>query len=344
MDSRKISIVIPTFRRINLLKDLLLDINKQTVVPHQVIISDGDTSSSLVKKMLLTFQGMVPWTLTYIPSNYANAPYQRYLGFKLAKSSEIVVFIDDDIHLPQSDIFEKVLRPFLWKDRNIVGVSPVINFPNRINENNKRDLTEAQKKNMGGVTPTGNRIVPINTGKDYDEVKWLRGGMMAYSYPSIEKVIYAPDVFAMSRIGCGLGVDDTFLSRCVGVFGELLIANCAQIEHPDLDTSKVYSQDAKHRGFAVAYSRRFLNDHYRITRPPTIGDRLALVKSYVGNSLLNWTRALSSRDKYDFAYARGYSMGALKGIFQKPTARSLTPEIDWWQDAEDAMARAVTIQ
>ena len=339
----KLTIVIPTFKRVNLLEDLLSDIGLQKLLPELVVISDGDNHSGTVQDMLTPFQKNVPWNTIYIPSNHANAPYQRYLGARVANHSDILIFIDDDIRLPEKDILEKVLRPFLWQDRIIVGVSPKIKFPNRINPTNERELTKAQQNNLGGITPTGNRIVPIDTGDEYDTVRWLRGGMMAYRYGILEEVIYSPDAFAMSHIGCGLGVDDTYLSRCVGAYGELLIANCAEIEHPDFDTSKVFPQDARRKGIATAYSRRFLNDHYRVIKSPKLSDRMALLKSFLGNSLINWWQAINSRQEYQFNYARGYSRGALRGIIQKPTACNLTPEIDWLQDAEAALAQATII-
>jgi hypothetical protein len=91
-------------------------------------------------------------------------------------------------------------------------------------------------------------------------------------------------------------------------------------------------------GFGVAYSRRLLNDNYRWPETPRISDRIALLKSYFGTALLEWFRALRTPKAHRFAYAWGYTVGAVKGVFSSPRASRLTPEIDWTRDAERTLA------
>jgi hypothetical protein len=167
---------------------------------------------------------------------------------------------------------------------------------------------------------------------------------MAYRSDVLSRVIYSEDIFALSYIHCGLGSDDTYLSRCVMPYGELLLANCAKVEHPNLDVSKVYPSDMKQLGYAEAYSRRFLNDHYRLNGLPRWSDRLALVKSYLWAFLSNWAKAIGTFNKPRFAFAWGYTNGALRGIFQKPTAKNLTPHIEWRKDAQTALTQQITFQ
>ena len=96
-------------------------------------------------------------------------------------------------------------------------------------------------------------------------------------------------------------------------------------------------------GFGTAYSRRLLNDNFRWPESPTWGDRLALVKSYCGTLLLNWSRALLSPKTHRFAYAWGYTCGAWRGLAQPPTAQRLTPTVDWAKDAQAALNAAKII-
>jgi len=70
---------------------------------------------------------------------------------------------------------------------------------------------------------------------------------------------------------------------------------------------------------------------------------LALLKSYCGTSALNWFRALVSLRAHDFAYAWGYTCGALRGLIQPPNAQRLTPIVDWASDAQAALTAAKII-
>ena len=122
------------------------------------------------------------------------------------------------------------------------------------------------------------------------------------------------------------------------------MAFCARYEHPNADLPMAYPYQPYRFGYASAYSRRLLNDYYRGFEAPRLKDRLALVKSYAGTSILNWWHALTAPRAYRFSYAWGYVVGAFRGLIQKPTAQSLTPHIDWWGDAEVALNNMLVIQ
>src|SRR5690606_9640613 len=92
----------------------------------------------------------------------------------------------------------------------------------------------------GGLTVTGHRILPDRDQQDYMDIDWLRGAVMAFDFKAIEHNPYYPDVFAMGHIRCGLGVDDTFVSRWAGQHGRLLMAFNAVFHHPDQDNSRAY--------------------------------------------------------------------------------------------------------
>ena len=49
-------------------------------------------------------------------------------------------------------------------------------------------------------------------------------------------------------------------------------------------------------------------------------------------------------NSYSFLFALGYFVGSVKGLFHKPTAKNLTPKIDWWKDAQEALAKMEIIQ
>lgn len=327
-----LAVIIPTFKREAQLEALLEDLTQQDELPDLVVVVDGAPEEKnledTLRKKASQFKKML-----YIPSNHPNAPYQRYLGSQAVNEYPWIVFFDDDIRLPDQSSIRKLLIPFGWENRTITGVTAQIEYPGR-------KLPEEQKKSKrqpGSLTPVGDRLLP-NDDEEYAKVEWLRGGVMAYQTRSLLQEIYNEDVFSLSHIRCGLGVDDTFLSRQVMKHGELILANCVTVLHPDLDSSRAYPTAAYSLGYARAYSRRFLNDHYRIIKPPTLSDRLALLKSYLGNNLLNFLQAMIKK-KTEWKYFLGYLKGSYKGIFHPPSARKLAPSIKWEFDAQKALSQ-----
>jgi glycosyltransferase involved in cell wall biosynthesis len=347
LSNEKLAIVIPTFQRACILRGLLSDLLDQTVLPDILVIVDGDPKSAKVLSMLKQVQFPSDLAVIYIPSNHGNEPYQRYLGVRAAKDCQVLISIDDDIRFTQKDVIKKIFVPFLWEHRHIVGVTPKISFPSR--EKLKRIcslvkylgfMQSSHRLSPGKLTPFGDRIPPVDSNNDYDPVSWLRGGVMAYRTEALLKAIYSEDIFALSYIRCGLGTD-TYLSRQVGLYGELLQANCAKVEHPDIDSSKISPSNMKQLGYARAYSRRFLNDHYRLNEPPRILDRVALAKSYLWAFLVNWMNVFGHSR---LSYAWGYTLGIIDAITKCPIAKNLAPQINWQADAYEALSQQVKIQ
>lgn len=356
----KFALCIPTYKRTFLLHFLLKDISLHSKQPRALVIVDGDPVSGEVMKMLTGAALPATWRVIYVPSNHANLAYQRYLGWRVAKETDcdVLLYFDDDLRLPQPDIIERLIAPFAL-DKTVVGVTA----PSDTGSLAKFEDTEALRdsKNLlllfmaryfgsyrktppGGLTPVGHRRWPDqNNHKDYAPVQWLQGRVMAYRMNALDQTCFSEDLFAVYSARLGKG-EDTFLSRQVGAKGTLLMAFNTRVEHPDADTPKAYPYRARKLAYATAYSRRFLNDHYRSPAPPTLSDRLALLKNYVGVTAFAWLRAITSFKMHRFAYALGYTQGAIRGLLQKPTAKNLTPHIDWWADAEEALARCQVLQ
>lgn len=354
-----LSICICTYKRPALLNILIQDIDSQSILPGDLIVVDGDPDSGEVKDVLLKADRIK--SIVYLPSNHPNLAYQRYLGWRIACESEAhyLLYLDDDLRIRKADALSRLLEP-MEKDPRVVGVTadtvtgqigalasePILGkSKNRGKWTDKLIEIFGSGRNIppGGLTPSGHRRIPLRHAEGFTEVQWLQGRVMLYRMSALTSECFSKDLFALDHIRCDLG-EDTYLSRQVGAKGTLLFGFDLGLDHPNADLPKCYPIEAEKFGYARAYSRRFLNDHYRVTHSPHLSDRLALFKSYVGNTLLNWMRVISSHEDNDAAYARGYTMGALRGIFQKPTARNLTPEIDWWEDAEKALAQAVVIQ
>ena len=345
-----LAVAIPTYKRPHLLRLLVEDVLKQSLLPDYILVVDGDPQSGDVRRELSQVSAAVP--LTYIPSNHGNLAYQRYLGWKASRDTgaSLLIYFDDDERLIQADVLDWLVRPFA--EANVVGVGCVIRFGERSDGSDAATARQRGRRSRlaelfgsgrnispGGLTPTGHRSPPLSDVEDYRTVKWLRGGVMAYRMAALSESTFSDDLFALDHVHCGLG-EDTFLSRRVGARGKLLYTFRAVVDHPNADTPKSYPFEASKYAYAAAYSRRLQNDYYRVYEPPRLADRWALVKSYAGTTLLAWMRTITSPSKLHFALARGTTLGAIHGLTRPPTAKRLTPDIHWRADAEAALKNA----
>ncbi|MBE0542928.1 MAG: glycosyltransferase family 2 protein [Verrucomicrobia bacterium] len=355
MSHSRITIAIPTFRRSRLLAELLRDLAKQSVQPDYFVVMDGDPRSGEVLHLLRESNVSV----CYVPSNHANLAYQRYLGWRVAADAgaQILVYLDDDLRIHDPRSLELLIAPMLSSSSTVVGCTGEIRFGDLGNigegQQSVRDRHDFSQKpgsrvvklfgssrglQPGALTASGHRCPVERTADTQAVVQWLRGGVMAYRMSALGEDCFTKALFALSEIGCGHG-EDTLLSRRVASRGRLLMVFNAVFQHPNADAPKAYATKAYRMAWGSAYSRRLLNDNYRWPDSPRTPDRLALWKSYVGNTLLNVFRAVRSPKAHRFAYAWGYLCGALKGVFLPPTHQRLTPHIDWQKDAEAALSQ-----
>lgn len=351
---------ICTYRRPELLSKLLADLSRQTVSPSTIIIVDGNPDSGDVLQVLRDDSVSSGKHFVYIPSNHANIAFQRYLGWRKAAQLQetLLIYLDDDLRITQRDAIANVIAPFHFHSQ-VVGVTAWIQKLDGPQAGNPEAvLLERGQGNgkftshlvqcfgshtpPGGLSPSGHRRVPAKQ-SNYHAVEWLFGRVMAYSLSALTQECFSDDPFAMTYIGCGIGLDDTLLSHRVASKGEMLLAYNAIFLHPDNERPVAYPTTAYRFAYGVAYSRRLLNDNYRWPHPPQLSDRLALLRSYLGNIILSWGGALLHPAGHRFAYAWGYTRGAIRGIAQPPSARRLTPHIDWWRDADEALNNAIEI-
>jgi hypothetical protein len=355
-----LAICICTYKRPHLLRRLMTDLTKQTCLPKCLIVVDGDPSSGCVRREMEAIRLSHPVNLFYLPSNFANQPYQRYLGWKLAKQekTDLLLYFDDDIHLLGCTEVENILQPFSWEHRNIAGVtartipgksvSKLAEAPAVLEQKQLglpswlRWLGESNRTKPGGLTSTGQRIEPLYSGNSFVEVEWLQGRVMAFRMSFLEPANFPKDMFALKFAGAGLG-EDTLISHSVHSRGQLLLCCDILIEHPDDDLPNSYPYKAYNYGFAVSYSRRLINDYFRWPDKPFLKDRISLVTSYVGNILLGWSRFFSRPVSHRFMYAAGYTVGAAKGIIWPPRSTRLAPNVDWETEAQEALQDRVDL-
>lgn len=347
-----LGVCICTYQRPHLLQRLIRDLQGQARPFGWLIVVDGDPASGQVRSVLGEAAGV---RVAYVPSNHPNQPYQRFLGWRLAarENVDVLVYFDDDIRFLESDALDKIIRPFFWTGRRVAGVTANTLSPRRDEKLVTAPALVAQKQTQtpaivdwlgdggrtppGGLTATGQRVPPKCNGAEYVNVECLQGRIMAFRMSALERSSFPDDLFALKQIGLGMG-EDTLISHGVLARGELLLACEARIEHPEDELPNSYPHQAYRYGFAVAYSRRLLNDYFRFPEKTFWRDRVSLLKSYFGNVVLNWGRFLLQPRGFRFSYAAGYTWGALKGLVRPPRAKTLTPHIDWDADADRALA------
>ena len=94
-----ISVIIPTYRREEALRDSLKDLLQQDYPNFEILVIDQtQTHEPETEKYLekLAKEGQISW----FRLNWASLPGARNYGVRRAKG-EIVLFIDDDIQLQQ---------------------------------------------------------------------------------------------------------------------------------------------------------------------------------------------------------------------------------------------------
>ena len=165
---------------------------------------------------------------------------------------------------------------------------------------------------------------------------------MAFRVQDLSPSVLGDDIFAMNHRRFGL-CEDLIISRRLVYSGELIFAFNAVFRHPSEDAPKAYSSKAYDLAFATAYSRRWFNDNYRGFTPPKFSDRLVLAKYYLGALLLHLGRAITSFNSQRLSFAYGFFRGMLYALYMKPSARRLTPQIDWWGDADRALSQVVMV-
>ena len=118
----KISIIIPTYNRINGLKRVLAGLEKQDFPRDSfevIVVSDGSTDGTLAYLSSLK----TPLNLSFTNQKNGGAAVARNHGFAQARG-EVILFIDDDV-APASDLISEHIR-FHELNSNTVVLGPML--------------------------------------------------------------------------------------------------------------------------------------------------------------------------------------------------------------------------
>ncbi len=336
MENRRLAIVIPTFKRPAPLARLLADLVCQSRQPHVLAVIDGSPNrQGGARSVIATIARQSNLSARYLPANHANLPYQRWLGRRAVADCEMLLYLDDDLRLPSPDIVQKLVRPLESHDRRIAAVTAPIAFGSiagpHLTPRPKQERSNfgvSRRYGPGDLAPNGERIPVTLGGRDYEPVEWLRGGVMAIRASFLTRQCFPDDLFALAERGWGLG-EDTVISRHLLERGKLLCATSTVVLHPGDSPTRAYVQHTRELGYATAYSRRLVNDHYRGSASATLVQRWTLARSLVASTLLHSIRRP--------AFGIGFAHGALDGVLRPPRSERLCPHVDWDRDADLAL-------
>jgi len=108
-----ISVVIPTYKRPDLLARLLESICQQTLLPSEVIVVDDDSGMDQAYRSCIDrFKPRLPGLHFHGLTVNSGAPHARNTGIRLAKNEWIALVDDDDEWLP-----EKLAKQWLLAER-----------------------------------------------------------------------------------------------------------------------------------------------------------------------------------------------------------------------------------
>ncbi|WP_140487590.1 glycosyltransferase family 2 protein [Flavobacterium sp. GSA192] len=245
----KFTLIVCTYMRPEPLLRLLQSVQEQTVYPNEILIVDGSLNQEtevILKKN--PFQNLHYFL---VATENRGLTRQRNFGIsKIAESSEVVCFLDDDTVL-ETDYFEEIIKTFETK-KDAVGVGGVtinqnswkLQDPNVTYNKTKYYLFENyvykeglrnRMRNYLGLAPNleSGRMPDFShgrtsgfpiTGKTY-EVDLLIGMAMAF-----RKNVFKSIQFSKFFEGYGLYEDADFSLRALA-FGKNVINTNARLSH-----------------------------------------------------------------------------------------------------------------
>lgn len=307
-----IDLIIATYNRPEIVCDLVEDIQKHHICHlSQIIIVD---SSDLENTKLINNENVV-----YIHSLHKNQPYQRYLGYRLAKA-DYLLFLDDDMQLLDDLVFEKIEDVF--QDKSIAGINLLFTNKNQFLE--KQHGTNIKKVLPQRYVPfirslsgrpniddgnfwycglTGNRV-------DGKCSEFFSGGAFA-ARRDLLYINFNINLFTLFEKKIGMG-EDRILAYTLSKQGKIYNLPGYYFFHNEPENS-TYTASNEAYNKRVAYSRYYLSNEYARL------NKKSYVSAYFITSWYNFWRitglfAVYVRHKdIKIDGVRGYIKGTISG-------------------------------
>jgi GT2 family glycosyltransferase len=241
----RFSVIIPTFRRPELLRETLERLNECDPRPDEVIVIDADPESAM-RTVIDEFRQGGKVAVRYLTSK-PSVTVQRNRGIDAA-TGEVVVFLDDDVDL-QPQLFRQL--------RDVYADPTVIGATGRVIEPDPRRLvspTSSFRRLLGGRGRDGTftrfgyprYILDAETERDVEH--------MFGCFMSARREVAAAVRFDESLVGYALAEDEDFSYR-LSRLGRIRYIPEIVVHHRKLGFS---SQDTREFGRLVVKNRAYL--------------------------------------------------------------------------------------
>ncbi|MCB0494163.1 MAG: glycosyltransferase [Cyclobacteriaceae bacterium] len=319
-------IVICTLNRPDRLQNLLQQIFQCTTLPIKVIVVDA---SAIDNDSLRSNP-----KIEYIRSSHQNQPYQRYVGY-LASDAEIIVFMDDDLEIVDSRIFDKLTETYgVYKPD---GVSVGIQYESAISEklNNTIDSSTFLFRSINLISGVPllrpGRIYPAGLAgpdlKSLGEVDFFHGPFMSFKRDIMGEA-FDPCLFTLYEMKLGKG-EDKALSMKIGLSGKIIYVPDLYLKHPPVESH--YFKNPKNYSKRLSYSRFFLSKVYAESRKyPTWIFSMHYIYFMIWRILLASGRFLWKGNRTQYDLLKGMIIGFWLALTTNP-CRSNT--LDWYHKA-----------
>jgi len=212
-----LAVVIPTLNRPQRLKQILGDIQKQTVKPTRIFVIDSSPTVSAVDVSDLNIE--------IVQTKIKSAAVQRNIGIDLISNSvevfDFVGFLDDDVRI-ESDYFELLIQ-FL-RDKAAVGVSGVALPLPKERQHSESLLRRIGISGNGGSVTSAAINLPIRSLIAPQKVQWLMGCSL-WDSRILDFVRFESDFLGSSIF------EDVLFSIRAGKRGELWVCPTVKIQH-----------------------------------------------------------------------------------------------------------------
>lgn len=121
---KKVSIIIPTLNRSNVVLNTIKDLMNQRYLNYEIIVVD---QTERPKKELLNYINKNKKTIKYIQIKRKSSPHARNIGAKYA-SGDIILFLDDDVQIKDINFIKYHIDNYNDKKTGLVGGRVVTDF------------------------------------------------------------------------------------------------------------------------------------------------------------------------------------------------------------------------